>query len=146
MTIEIYVQQPIYSSKRTSINPICSVCRHPINLKDITKAYVITPHPKKVHGHCWLHITSKGSPIPWPRNLPKIEVKSQEQLPTIHMLTTLYNAVFGNRTSIKRRTSEFKRTSSDDSVASHMRRHPSNESSSSCGSYISIERRGKSFR
>jgi len=71
---------------------VCSVCNCFITEKDVQKSSNITPHPRKVHGHCWLHITTKDCPIPWPRNLPRIpkEAKS-EQLPTIRKIQKLYN-------------------------------------------------------
>jgi len=71
---------------------VCSVCNCFITESDVQKSSNITPHPRKVHGHCWLHITTKDCPIPWPRNLPRIpkEAKS-EQLPTIRKIQKLYN-------------------------------------------------------
>jgi len=71
---------------------VCSVCQQFITESDLIKSSNITPYPKKIHGHCWLHITTKDCPIPWPRNLPRIvkEPKS-EQLPTIRKIQKLYS-------------------------------------------------------
>jgi len=53
---------------KTTINEdYCVVCKLKIqNESNIA----ISPYPTKVHGHCWLHIIHKDSPIPWPKEIP----------------------------------------------------------------------------
>lgn len=45
----------------------CLVCHQKI---ESDSNIAISPYPEQVHGHCWLHIIHKDSPIPWPKEIP----------------------------------------------------------------------------
>jgi len=57
------------SSSSSSSNhlPPCVVCHQKI---ENDSNIAISPYPEQVHGHCWLHIIHKDSPIPWPKEIP----------------------------------------------------------------------------
>ena len=58
------------SSSHSDSTDTCVVCRQAICDDHNTNKIAISPYPQQVHGHCWLHIIHKDSPIPWPKELP----------------------------------------------------------------------------
>lgn len=102
------------SKKRT-----CCVCKNQITQTDFIKHGDQTPYPEKVHGHCWLHITNKNCPIPWPRNLPREHINSQrnlnksEQLPTIRKMQKFYNFMTTGNWEVAGESDKFNRSSID---------------------------------